>query len=219
MSHYRAHAAAGIDPHQGAAAARRDNRTMATARRILVVQGHPDRNPERLCRALADAYAAGAAQAGHEVRRLDIAWIDVPFLESQAEFEKGGVAAPLRPAAADFGWADHLVIVHPLWLGTVPAKLKALLEQVMRPGVAFRYRDEGLPEKLFKGKSARMVVTMGMPAFAYRWMFGAHGVRGVARSILGFVGISPVRITYIGMNGRGAARWLARLRELGRRAA
>lgn len=184
--------------------------------RILVVQGHPDPAPERLCRALADAYAQGAAEGGHEVRRVDIAHLDVPFLASQAEFEKGSVPPGLGAAAADFGWASHIVLIHPLWLGTLPAKLKAFLEQVIRPGVAFRYRKEGFPEQLLKGKTARIVVTMGMPGFAYRWFYGAHGIRGVARSILGFVGIKPVHVTYIGGVGRGAGRSIERLRELGR---
>lgn len=191
---------------------------MSETRRVLVVQGHPDPAPARLCHALADAYAEGAAAAGHEVRRIDIAALDVPFLGSQQEFEKGPVPPALRPAAEDLRWATHVVLVFPLWLGTVPAKVKAFLEQVMRPGIAFRYREKGLPEKLLEGKSARMVVTMGMPAFAYRWIYAAHGVRGVARSILRFAGIAPVRTTYIGMNGRGAARWLERMRELGRHA-
>jgi putative NADPH-quinone reductase len=192
---------------------------MTAPQRILVVLGHPDPAPARLCHALADAYAEGAAAAGHEVRRIDIAALDVPFLGSQQEFEKGPIPPVLKPAAEDLRWASHVVLVCPLWLGTVPAKVKAFLEQVMRPGVAFRYRDKGLPEKLFAGKTARMVVTMGMPAFAYRWFFLAHGIRGVARSILAFVGFGPVRTTYIGMNGRGAERWLAHMRELGRNAA
>ena len=38
-----------------------------------------------------------------------------------------------------------------------------------------------------------------MPAPIYRWFYRAHGVQGLARSILAFAGISPVRKTLIGM--------------------
>jgi Flavodoxin-like fold len=38
-------------------------------RRLTIVQGHPDPAGNRLCHALADAYATGAEAAGHEVRR------------------------------------------------------------------------------------------------------------------------------------------------------
>ena len=41
--------------------------------RIAVIDGHPDPAPERLCHALADAYAEGAARGGHEVRRVAVA--------------------------------------------------------------------------------------------------------------------------------------------------
>ena len=70
--------------------------------------------------------------------------------------------------------------------------LKAFLEQALRPGFAF---DESsrMPRKLLKGRSARIVVTMGMPAFVYRWYFGAHGLRSLERNILGFCGIRPIR--------------------------
>jgi putative NADPH-quinone reductase len=100
--------------------------------------------------------------------------------------------------------------------------VKAFLEQVMRPGIAFAYRKGGFPRRLLAGRSARIVVTMGMPAFMYRWYFGGHGLRGLERSILRFVGIKPVRETLIGMVGdAGEARrrrWLDRMRDYGRRA-
>jgi putative NADPH-quinone reductase len=80
--------------------------------------------------------------------------------------------------------AQHLVIVFPLWHGTMPALLKAFLEQVMRPGVALEYRKHGFSRGLLAGRSVRLVVTMGMPALIYRWYFRAHGVRGLERSIL-----------------------------------
>ena len=38
------------------------------------------------------------------------------------------------------------------------------------------------------GKSARIVVTMGMPGFWYRWYFRAHSLRSLQRNILKFVG-------------------------------
>ena len=91
-----------------------------------------------------------------------------------------------------------------------------------RPGVAFRYRDKGMPEKLFAGKSARLVVPMGMPAFFYRWVYRAHGVKGLERNILRFVGMGPVRTTLVGMaggrEGSARSRWLEHLRVLGKAA-
>ena len=70
---------------------------MATAR-IVLIQGHPDASAPHLCHALAGAYARGAAEAGHEVRTIDVATIDFALLRSQHEWELGLLPASLRPA-------------------------------------------------------------------------------------------------------------------------
>jgi putative NADPH-quinone reductase len=188
--------------------------------KITIIQGHPDANVRHFGHALADAYASGAARAGHEVKRIEIAQLDFPLLRRQAEWDSGPPPGALGEAQAAIAWADHLVLVFPLWLGTMPALLKAFLEQVLRPGFALIYEGHRFPQKGLAGKSARVVVTMGMPAFWYRWFFRAHGVRGLERSILGFCGVKPIRETLIGLvetkDGKAREKWLAKLGALGR---
>ncbi len=191
-------------------------------RRITIIQGHPDPAGGHLCHALADAYAAGADEAGHAVRRIEVARLDFPLLRTQAEFETGAPPGDLRPAQEAIGWAEQLVIVYPLWLGTMPALLKGFLEQALRPGFAFELKPKGLWVKRLKGRSARIVVTMGMPAFFYRWYFGAHSLKSLERNILGFCGIRPIRASLFGRvetvaDGR-RQRWLATMRRHGREA-
>lgn len=189
-------------------------------KRIVIIAGHPDAAARHFCHALADAYEAGALEAGHTVTRIDCARLDFPLLRSQHDWEQGETPPALVPVQQAIADASHLVLVFPLWLGDMPALLKALLEQVARPGFAFR-AEGGNPfaHKALGGRSARVVVTMGMPATIYRWYFQAHAVRSLERNILGFVGIAPVRRTLIGMVGKltpqRAQRWLARMRALG----
>jgi putative NADPH-quinone reductase len=193
-------------------------------KRILLLQGHPDGGSAHLFHALAAAYAAGAQDAGHEVRTLDVASLEFPLLRSQHAWEKEPLPDGLRQAQQDIAWAEHLVLFFPLWLGDMPALLKGFLEQVARPGFAFAADEGGNPftRKGLTGRSARVVVTMGMPALVYRWYFRAHSVKSLERNILGFVGIAPVHETLIGGVGELAAdaarKWLARLRRLGREA-
>ncbi len=126
-------------------------------------------------------------------------------------------------AQADIAWAEHLLLIFPLWLGDMPALVKGFLEQVARPGFAFRAAGSNpFGRKQLKGRSARVVVTMGMPALAYRWYFRAHSLNALERNILGFVGIAPIHETLIGMVGQpgegdpeAARGWLAKLRKLG----
>ena len=189
-------------------------------KRVLLVQGHPDATERHLCHALEDAYAEGALQAGHEVRRLTVATLDFPLLRSAKDWETGVVPPHLLPTQTDIAWAQHLVFFFPLWMGDMPALLKGFLEQVARPGFAFKL-ESGNPfgAKGLKGRSARVVVTMGMPALLYRWYFRAHSVKSLERNILGFVGIAPVNETLIGLvdkfDGAAERKWTDKLKKLG----
>jgi putative NADPH-quinone reductase len=191
--------------------------------RILLIQGHPDTSKRHLNHLLLDAYAQGAAAAGHETRTLVVADLEFPLLRTQDDWETGTVPAGLADAQADILWADHLVLFFPLWLGDMPALLKGFLEQVARPGFAF-HRDARNPfgAKALGGRSARVIVTMGMPALVYRWYFRAHSVKALERNVLGFIGIAPVRETLIGMVAGMApekvTHWEATMRKLGGRA-
>lgn len=189
-------------------------------RRILIINGHPDAAPTRFCAALAEAYAKGAIACGHEVRRVSLGGLDVPLLASQAEFD---TAPPAHIAAlqADLSWAEHLVLVFPLWLGGAPAKLKALLEQLMRRGFGFQIDAKGMSARL-RGRSARLIVTMGMPAAVYRLYFGAQGVMSVERGVLRLTGMNPVRDTFFGGVATASPTrrrtWLDRVEKLGAKA-
>jgi putative NADPH-quinone reductase len=191
------------------------------SKRVLIINGHPDNAPERLCSALAAAYAAGAQEGGHRIRRLDVAELDLPLIHSRAEFETGALPPAALEAQAAIKWAEHIVVIYPLWLGGAPAMLKGFFEQVFRYGFALKGGGKGVGG-LLKGRSARLVVTMGMPAFIFHLVFGAFGVKAVERGILWMCGISPIRRTLLGMVEESPAQrshWLERMKRLGRAAA
>lgn len=189
---------------------------------ILILQGHPDPGGGHLCHALADAYAAGAEAAGHRVMRIDVGRLDFPLLRNQADFLHAQGPESLADARAALVAADHVALFFPLWLGTMPAVLKGFFEQVVRPGFAFAYLEGGGTKMQLKGRSARVVVTMGMPSLVFRLWFLGAGLSVVTRNILGFVGFSPVRSTVLGMvEAAGDARkrqWIFRMEALGRAA-
>lgn len=189
--------------------------------RIAIIDGHPDPDPGHFIHALADAYADGARQY-HEVERIDLASLDFPLLRSVKDWQHGRPVAAIAEAQQVIRRAGHVAIFYPLWLGDVPALLKGFLEQVARPGFAFETGGGGFPKKLLAGRSARLVVTMGMPAPFYTFFYRAHSVKSLERNILRFIGFAPVRRTLIGSvetSDAKRAAWLARVRKLGARAA
>jgi putative NADPH-quinone reductase len=190
--------------------------TDSTLRRILVIDAHPDRDPARYCHALADAYVAGAAE--HDVTLLRLAELDFPLLREPKQWLEGAPPPAIADAQQQIVRAEHIVLIYPLWLGDVPALLKGFLEQVMRPGYALAYRDRGLPKKLLAGRTAHIVVTMGMPALFYRLVYGAHSVKSLERNILRFVGIKPIERSIIGRveDAEVRAEWLSKMEDFGR---
>jgi len=191
-------------------------------KKILIVLAHPQ--AKSYCSALAQAYAEGAQAAGAEVRQLNLAEISFnPF--GPVSLGKPPELEPvLQQAQADIQWAEHLVFTYPILWGTIPAMLKGFIERVFTPGFAVNFRkDSPLWDKLLKGRSARLIVTLNTPPLLYRLLFRRAGHITMKRSILEFCGVAPVKITDIGpmKNSSDAKRasWIQQARALGARLA
>jgi putative NADPH-quinone reductase len=185
--------------------------------KVLVIVGHA--RTATYCDALGEAYAKGARAGGHDVTHVRTAELTFdPVLR--------GAYAELQPLEPDLAAAhdallaaDHIVIIFPLWLGTMPAILKGFLERVLQPEI-FDAAREGRFQKPLKGKSARIITTMGMPGFVYRWWFGTHALKVLEHNILRFVGAAPVRNTIHGsiesVSDDKRKSWLADAEAMGR---
>lgn len=189
---------------------------------ICIINGHPDTSEGRFVTALADAYAEGAFDGEHQVSRIDIAHLDFGYLDSADAF----ATAPddtLCAAREKIAAADHVVLLYPLWLGSLPAKLKGFLEQVGRGGFFLDTAGDSSkwPAQKMKGKSARLIVTMGMPGFAYKLIFGAHSLKAIEQGIFRMSGFRPVRHTILGAveaaGEKGRLAMLERVRTLGQK--
>ena len=199
----------------------------ATTTTITVIQGHPDPDPTHLGHALGDAYAAGARDAGHTVHVIDVARLSFPTLRNRDDLERGVPPEPIRHAQALIAGSDHIVMIYPVWNGAMPSILKGFLEQVFRP--AFMFPDAKPGERLgfsamftqrkaLKGTTVRIVVTMQMPAFVYRWLFHPRSDKSPFR----LAGMGPIRQSLIGLVETATPThregWLRAMRALGRQA-
>jgi NAD(P)H dehydrogenase (quinone) len=188
------------------------------SKKILVINGHP--NKESLCFALAAAYKEGATRSGAEVRELVIA--DLQFDPNlQYGYRKRINWEPdLAIAWENIQWADHLIWVHPVWWGGLPAITKGFIDRVFLPGYAFKYREGSVWwDKLLKGKTAHIITTLDQPGIYYRLAFGRPSVNQLRRSVLQFCGISPVKVSYIGIvktaDEKRRLQWLKQVKEMG----
>jgi NAD(P)H dehydrogenase (quinone) len=188
--------------------------------RIVVIVGHA--RTATYCEALGESYVRGARTGGHEVKLFVTSKITFdPILHEGFECVQP-LEKDLSEAHDAMLAADHLVFIFPLWLGTLPAILKGFLERVLQPDLVAPSKQQRFP-KLLKGKSARVIITMGMPSVIYRWWFGAYALKMLKRNILHFLGVAPVRSLIYGnvegVGAKGRSRWLKNVEKLGERAA
>lgn len=170
------------------------------ARKILILDGHPAE--ESLARSLAKTYAAAASAEGNEVRihHLKDMDFDMDFGVNRTRYGKE-LEPVLQAFMDDMKWAEHVVITFPMWWGNMPAKLKGLFDRALLPGLAYDPRNPlrtGQPAPLLGGRSCRVMITGDTPGFVQRWIFGNALQRHLKAQILGFIGLKPVRISYLG---------------------
>jgi putative NADPH-quinone reductase len=190
------------------------------SKHVLIVQGHPDALKLHFCHAISNAYKNGARNSNYDVKVINIARLNFQIIRSQEEFESNILSDDIKSSQNAIRWADHIVIIYPLWLGTMPALLKGFFEQTFRYGFAIDHESKRLPKKLLKGRTARIIVTMGMPAFIYRWFFRAHSLKSLEKNILGLAGIKPVKHSLIGLAGLNndkRVKWLNKIQALGQK--
>ncbi len=187
-------------------------------RKILIINGHP--NKESLVSALAAAYRKGAEATDAEIREIVIA--DLQFNPNlQSGYRKRMEWEPdLADAWEKIKWADHLVWLHPVWWGSMPAITKGFIDRVFLPGYAFRYKPDSVWwDKLLKGKTARIITTLDQPGWYYRLVYGRPSVNQLRKTTLKFCGITPVRVTYIGIvktsTQEKRSRWLQKIERMG----
>ncbi len=181
------------------------------SRKILVILGHP--SAESFCAALADTYVAAAREAGHQVKLFRLGDLDFDPVLRHGYAQRQELEAGLIEIQQAITWAEHLVFVYPIWWGGIPAILKGFFDRVFLPGYAFRYRpNSALWDKLLIGRSAHAIATMDTPAWYFRLIYRSPGHNQIKKTILGFCGIKPVRISTFGpvrgSSSKQRAQWL-----------
>lgn len=166
-------------------------------KKILIINGHP--NKESLNFGFAEAYKKGALGSNAEVQEIIISNLKFnPSLEFGYQ-KRTELEPDLLNAWKKIKWADHLVWIHPVWWGGLPAIMKGFIDRLFLPGFAFQYRENSIFwDKLLKGKTAHIITTLDQPSWYYWLAYGRPSVNQLKKSTLEFCGIKPVKVTYIG---------------------
>ncbi|WP_177734397.1 NAD(P)H-dependent oxidoreductase [Flavobacterium inviolabile] len=189
-------------------------------KKIVIINGHP--NKESFNFALAEAYQKGAEQSNAVISTITIAELNFNPNLAFGYQKRMEMEPDLQAAWQKIKEADHLVWVHPVWWGGLPAITKGFIDRVFLPGLAFRYRENSVWwDKLLKGKTAHIITTLDQPGWYYRLVYGRPSVNQLKKTVLEFCGVKPVRVSYVGIikTSEKAQRekWLQQVFEMGRK--
>ncbi|MFN3666561.1 MAG: NAD(P)H-dependent oxidoreductase [Sediminibacterium sp.] len=189
-------------------------------KRVLLINGHPSAGS--FSSALIHAYRRGAQAAGAECKEIHIASLN--FNPNLSTGYKNREAMKLEDDVVQtqelIRWANHVVMAYPTWWGSMPALTKGFIDRVFLPGFAFRHhKGKNFPEKLLRGKSIRVLVTMDAPKWWFYLVYRAAPYKMLSDFVFGYVGFSPVRFSTFGSMRTSAERqrkkWLNKTEKLG----
>ncbi|WP_185225810.1 NAD(P)H-dependent oxidoreductase [Chryseobacterium indologenes] len=189
-------------------------------KKIAIINGHPNKDSFNF--GMAAAYKNGAKESGAEVKEIVVK--DLKFNPNlQFGYQRRMELEPdLVKAWEIIQWADHLVWIHPVWWGGLPALTKGFVDRLFLPGMAYKLRENSVWwDKLLKGKTGHIITTLDQPGWYYRLFFGRPSVNQLKKSTLEYCGVKPVRVTYVGIirNSKEEQRneWLKKVKKLGQK--
>lgn len=147
----------------------------------LIVFNHPYGGS--FCGAILAAVERGLKTGGHKCRVINLDQDDFdPVMRSKdlLAFVGAGRAGKdaldaiddqVREYKEHLEWAEHLVMIFPIWWMTTPAMTKGFIDKVIFPAIAYDMKDGRLVSRLSLRK-VTVITTMNTPADVYRDVFG-----------------------------------------------
>jgi NAD(P)H dehydrogenase (quinone) len=191
------------------------------SKKIFILLGHPDTNT--LSSEMADTYEKSARDAGHEVRRTNLHDLSFDPILHKGYRERQNLEPDLIKIQEDMTWAEHFVLVYPLWWSGMPALLKGMWDRMFLPRFAYNFHKRehwyDLPgwDKLLKGRTARVITLSNTQPWMLRLFFGDFSCQ-ITHAILGFAGFKA-RLTSIGnsehLSEKTKSKWFKKVSMLG----
>lgn len=187
------------------------------SKKILVILGHS--MADSLCGAISDRYVSAAQAAGHDVQLLQLGQLKFDPVLHQGYRQIQTLEPDLIQAQNLITWADHITLVYPVWWGGAPALLKGFIDRVFVPGFAFKFHPQSaFQEKLLRGRTAHLLVTMDTPPWYYRLAYRLPVLGAMRMATLSFCGIKTIRSAVFGpvvnASPKQITAWLAKTSQM-----
>ena len=188
-------------------------------KQVLIINGHPDK--ESFNNALSEAYIKGASNTETTLTQINIAELEFNPNLKFGYRKRMELEPDLVNAIDKIKKADHIVWVFPMWWYGYPALMKGFIDRTFLPGITYQpIEGKPLPEKLLKGKSARLIITADTPKWYDYLIMKSPAINQFKKGTLQFCGINPVKVTYISpiknSNPDFRKKWLDKVFNLGK---
>jgi len=163
---------------------------------ILIINGHPRK--DSFNSVIAETYKKAAVNSGASVKLINV--IDLKFEAFQTQFKDFEVSEDILNTRKLIKEANHIIWIYPIWWYSMPALLKAFIEQTFISGFAFEYlkSDKVLKwNKFLEGKTTSIISTMDAPPWYYNFFVKNPGGKFLKESMK-FCGIKFKSKLYFG---------------------
>jgi NAD(P)H dehydrogenase (quinone) len=143
--------------------------------KISVILAHPAQ--ESFNHAIAAVAIKTLNENGHKAYFHDLYRENfAPLLLSEEIPKEAPLPPDIEKHCKEISQAQGIIIIHSNWWGQPPAVLKGWIDRVLRPGVAYEFREgdkgEGVPIGLLKAKSAIVFNTSNTETQREKKVFG-----------------------------------------------
>jgi len=187
-------------------------------KQVLIINGHPDKQSYNY--ALSEAYLKGATKTNSILTQINIADLEFNPNLTFGYRKRMELEPDLVDAIEKIKKADHIVWIFPMWWYGYPALMKGFIDRTFLPGITYQpVEGKALPDKLLKGKSARLIITADTPKWYDFLIMKRPAINQFKKGTLGFCGINPVKVTYIAPIKNSSSeykeQWLKKISLLG----
>lgn len=171
--------------------------------KTLIVYYHPHEGS--FCSAIRDAVISGLDTGGYEWQIIDLdkdGFDPVIHEKDLGIFVKAGRLGEegldgVDPLALEYmkklRWAEHLVMIFPIWWMSTPAMVKGFIDKVIFPGIVYKMDGGRLVSQLSYLHETTLITTMNTPADVYKERFDNSLEGSLIKGTFNQIGIHDVR--------------------------
>lgn len=191
------------------------------SKKILVINSNP--NKDSFGRSLAESYVNGAKESGADVQMLHLMDLKFDPILWGGDKSTQELEPDLVKSQELIKWADHVVVVVPVWWANVPALLKGFIDRIFLSGWAYKFTGKNKWDKYLTGKTSYFIITTGGPAFYYKLFLRNPIAKFLGRDTFGFCGFGKYGSVVIGglasRNPEKCTMCLEKINKLGQKQA